>query len=461
MIFNSGVYFLFLPLTVGLFWLLRGRARVVWLLLASYVFYAWWDYRFLSLIVASTAVDFVAAGQIARSTSPAVRRRWLVASISFNIAVLAFFKYWDFFITSGAQALESLGLQPNVPLLRILLPIGISFYTFQTMSYTIDVFRDRVAPEPDITRFALFVAFFPQLVAGPIERASRLMPQLQRLDHAARKVEWGAALTLLLRGLFRKVVIADGVAPLVNQVYGAPSGFGGITVALAIIGFSLQIYGDFGGYTDIARGSAKLFGVDLMENFRAPYRARGFSDFWKRWHISLSSWLRDYLYIPLGGNRGSRLEILRNLMLTMVLGGLWHGAGWGFVVWGALHGLYLCVERVLRWKPGRKVALGSLATFGLVSLTWIPFRSASLGDAVEMLRQLTHPFEGAQLMFAPVTVALLGLFTIWIDEADLTGEKNPLLRWAPVARGFGYGVACLVAFLYWPVASVPFIYFQF
>jgi D-alanyl-lipoteichoic acid acyltransferase DltB (MBOAT superfamily) len=380
--------------------------------------------------------------------------------------MLGFFKYWNFFVDSAATLLESIGAEPNVPLLTIILPVGISFYTFQTLSYTIDIYRRRLKPEPSLIRFALFVAFFPQLVAGPIERAAHLLPQLRKLPATAAQVPWREGLTLIGRGLFRKVVIADGVAPIVNQVFGTPNRYGGMTIAFGVLAFSLQIYGDFAGYTDIARGTAKLFGVDLMENFRGPYFSRGFSEFWQRWHISLSTWLRDYLYIPLGGSRGSKWATYRNLMITMLLGGLWHGAGWGFVIWGGLHGMYLAIERLSqtrRLTSGRseELRLSTYFVFAVVTLTWIPFRSPTFTNAVEVFSGLLRPFNGQQLAIAPVTVAVLGLATMAIDRAVLKDQVDPLSHLRPFVRGLGYGGALVASILFAAQTAVPFIYFQF
>jgi len=463
--FNSLAFVVFLPTVVGLYWAIPSRLRVHLLLGASYVFYGWWDYRFLALIVLSTVTDFCVGRALASVERNTRRRQLLAVSVVTNLGVLAFFKYWGFFVDSAAALLSELGAEPNLPFLRVLLPVGISFYTFQTLSYTIDIYRGRLEPETSLSRFALFVAFFPQLVAGPIERASNLLPQIRHLPTRVSQVAWGDSATLIARGLFRKVVIADGVAPMVNQVFGTPTRFGGLTIAFAVIGFSLQIYGDFAGYTDIARGTAKLFGVDLMENFRAPYFARSFSDFWHRWHVSLSTWLRDYLYIPLGGSRGSVVATYRNLMITMVLGGLWHGAGWGFILWGGLHGLYLVIERVFRergYTSGiRQGQLPAILVFLVVTLTWIPFRSPTFANAVDVVRGLFRPLDGQQLLSAPVVLALLGLATIAIDMAVLKGELNPLRRTAPFVRGIGYGTAVVAALLFASRANVPFIYFQF
>lgn len=461
MLFNSLTFAAFLPVTVACFWLAPRRFRGWVLLAASYVFYGWWDARFLSLIVISTLIDYLVGKSLPNADSGLRRRQLLSVSVIANLGILAFFKYWGFFADSAASLLTSLGVQPNVPFLTIVLPIGVSFYTFQTLSYTVDVYRNRIEPETNLPRFALFVAFFPQLVAGPIERAERLLPQLRDLPSSLSQIAWRDSFVLIGRGLFRKVVIADGVAPLVDQVFGVPDRFNGVTVALGVLAFSLQIYGDFAGYTDIARGIAKLFDVHLVENFKAPYYSRGFSEFWRRWHVSLSTWLRDYLYIPLGGNRGTTMETYRNVMVTMLLGGLWHGAGWGFVLWGALHGLYLVGERALNVHWHRAIEWPALVVFSVVTLTWIPFRSATLVDAREVVSGLFRITGGSQLGFAPVTLAILGYATILIDQSDLSGRLNPVGGWPPFARGLGYGAALVAALLFASQSVIPFIYFQF
>ncbi|MGH8951754.1 MAG: MBOAT family O-acyltransferase [Acidimicrobiia bacterium] len=432
--------------------------------MASYVFYGWWDYRFLSLIIISTVIDWFVARRMSDIDDKARRKRWLLVSLISNLGMLASFKYWDFFVDSAATMLSSLGVEPNLPTLQILLPVGISFYTFQTLSYVIDVYRKDLKPERSLSQFALFVAFFPQLVAGPIERARHLLPQLRDLPVSMRQIDWSGSAFLILRGLFRKVVIADGVAPLVNEVFGTPDRYGSLTVAVGVIAFSLQIYGDFAGYTDIARGTARLFNVDLMENFKAPYLSRGFSEFWRRWHISLSTWLRDYLYVPLGGNRGGRWETYRNLMVTMLLGGLWHGAAWGFVLWGGLHGAYLVIERWIRDRREEittNTHLPVIVVFVVVTLTWIPFRAPNLSQAFDVLQALFGPATGTQLTSAPLVVGLMGLLTLLIDKADLAGRLDPVERAPSLVRGIAYGGAMVAAILFASVTTVPFIYFQF
>lgn len=390
MIFNSTSFAAFFVLFLISYWFgARPRNRNVVVLVGSYVFYGWWDWRFLSLLVISTIVDFTVARRLHRSESLTVRRRWLWVSLAVNLGILGFFKYFNFFVDGFATMTGTLGLGEPGLVLRIVLPVGISFYTFQTMSYTFDVYRKRIQPCRSLITFATYVAYFPQLVAGPIERAQRLLPLLE--DQTSRRFprgeQLGHALSLILVGLVKKVVIADGVAAIVTDLFSEPGGQSSVAVWTAILAFSIQIYGDFSGYTDIARGVSALLGIDLMVNFREPYLSRNITEFWRRWHISLSDWLRDYLYISLGGNRGGILRTLRNLMLTMLLGGLWHGASWNFVVWGGLHGLMLAAHRIMRGgsvsstEPGLRDLPSVLLTFVVVSLTWVFFRAESFGQA--------------------------------------------------------------------------------
>ena len=461
MFFNSVAFALFLPTVIAAYWLAPRRFRTGVLLVASYVFYGWWGVRFLSLIVISTLTDYSVGKRLHAAADGSERRRWLAVSLVVNLGMLGFFKYWGFFVESASSLLTEIGANPNLPLLSVVLPVGISFYTFQTLSYTFDIYRNRLEPESSLLRFGLFVAFFPQLVAGPIERAQRLLPQLRSLPTDVRAVKWGEAAALILRGLFRKVVIADGLAPIVNEVFAAPDRYGSLAIALGVLAFSIEIYGDFSGYTDMARGTAKLFGVDLMENFRFPYSARGFSDFWRRWHISLSTWLRDYLYIPLGGNRHGSIRTYANLMVTMLLGGLWHGAGWGFLMWGGLHGAYLTIEKVGNDRREVPLRLPSPLVFTIVTLTWIPFRAESWPRAWDVLTGIFGSLQGRQLVAAPVIVGLLGIASLIVDRADSRGSVNPVGDLPSFAKGMSYGAAIVFALIFTSRSAVPFIYFQF
>lgn len=331
----------------------RFRAQNALLLAASYLFYGYWDARFLLLLGVSTVLDFLIGGRLDRTDDERVRKRLVTLSVVINLGILGFFKYFDFFIDSTAELVAALGFSVHLPTLQVLLPVGISFYTFQTLSYTIDVYRRRMPATRDFLGFALFVSFFPQLVAGPIERAARLLPQIEApREVTASKVQ--AGLWLLVWGYFKKTVIADQAALVSNPLFGGQwESLHGLEPFVAVLGFTIHIYCDFSGYSDIARGLAKLMGFEFLLNFRLPYLATGPSDFWLRWHVSLSTWLRDYLYIPLGGNRGSRLVTYRNMFVVMALGGLWHGAAWPYILWGSYHGVLLVMERV--WADARGI----------------------------------------------------------------------------------------------------------
>lgn len=477
MAFTSFVFVAFFVLVYGLYWL--SRRRLPWqnamLLAASYLFYGWWDVRFLVLIVLSTVVDFCAAYLMAHPTMPrrlrvkttafvllltplfilpqwpalqrpelvdpeATRSFWhisaqswwflagvaavvafchaaypfvtrmkeerrrkalVLASLVSNLGMLGFFKYFDFFADSAVHVLNTLGLGADPIALEILLPVGISFYTFQTLSYTIDVYRRQLEPTDNLLNFSLFVAFFPQLVAGPIERAATLLPQVES-PRTLRADQIHAGLHLITWGYFKKLVIADNVAQVANEVYNHYTQYDGVTLVLGTLAFAFQIYCDFSAYSDIARGTSKLMGFELMLNFRLPYFATSPSDFWRRWHISLSTWLRDYLYIPLGGNRGGKLATMRNLMLTMLLGGLWHGAAWTFVLWGFYHGLVLVLYRAfdnprLDDDPGKgargwTVLLSRMALMFVLTLVgWVFFRAQSIEQAAYILTRWAGP----------------------------------------------------------------------
>jgi D-alanyl-lipoteichoic acid acyltransferase DltB (MBOAT superfamily) len=331
---------LFLPLVFALYWgVCKGqRAQNLLLIAASYVFYGWWDPRFLLLLFASSFSDYWLGILIDRSDDPRVRKRTLILSLVFNLGILGFFKYFNFFIGSMAEALAALGFQPNLPTLRVILPIGVSFYTFQSISYTIEIYRRHMKPVHDPFAYLAFVSFFPHMVAGPIMRAVDLLPQMMK-PRVFTYANGVSGLRLILYGLFKKVVIADSLSPFVEEAFHLPGFQHGPDLLLGAVFFAFQIYGDFSGYSDIAIGSAKLFGIELMTNFRTPYLSRNIGEFWQRWHISLSSWFRDFLYISMGGNRVGRWRRVRNVMVTFLLSGLWHGANWTFVAWGAIHGL--------------------------------------------------------------------------------------------------------------------------
>ena len=468
MLFTEPVFFLFFAAVFAVAWLERSlRRRKLWLLAASYLFYAGWDWRFLSLIALSTVVDFAIGLALERSARAASRRSLLVASLGINLGLLAVFKYYGFFVDSAVGLLSALGLEPAARVPEIVLPVGISFYTFQTLSYTIDVYRGRLAPVRSFTDFALFVSFFPQLVAGPIVRAADFLPQLESRPRW-RDVAVRRNLALFLVGFVKKACIADGVAPFVDRVFAAPATFTALAIWTAVALYAVQIYCDFSGYSDMAIACAGLLGYRLAPNFAFPYLASSVADFWRRWHVSLSTWLRDYLYVPLGGSRGSRLATHRNLLLTMLLGGLWHGAAWTFVAWGALHGLALAAHR--EWRrlsagrrpslPGGRV-LATALTLHWVLLTWIFFRAQSFADAAVLGRAFLLFHSPGPRALDP---ALLGLAALLLAVHLLSAGRRveeAVERLPDWAFAGGYGAAAALVAFFLPLRTDAFIYFQF
>ena len=450
---------------------LRGeRARKRWLLAASWFFYGCWDWRFLSLLGFSTLLDYVVALRIER---PGARKRaWILVSLCGNLGLLGIFKYFGFFVDSAVELLALLGVEAHRPTLAIVLPVGISFYTFQTLSYALDVYRGRLRASRSLLDFALFVSFFPQLVAGPIVRAADFLPQLAVPKRWAR-VHARAALTLFLIGFLKKACISDNLAPHVDRFFAAPAEFDSLSAWIAVLAYAVQIYCDFSGYSDMALACAGLLGYELCTNFARPYLARNLTDFWRRWHISLSSWLRDYLYVPLGGNRGGRAKTYRNLMLTMLLGGLWHGASWNFVIWGGLHGAALSVLRLRDETRGPEPpgARGVLApvlatafTFAFVCFCWIFFRARDLGDALVVARSFVLlDAVGTQSLSALLLVPLAALAGLHVLAASSAGMRVAE-RWRTQSRwtfASLSGVAAALAVALVPASSRPFIYFQF
>ena len=468
MLFNSLQYLLFLGVVLALYNVLSFRRQNAMLLVASYLFYAAWDWRFLSLIWISTGVDFVVGRRIQALRDqgrPESARGWLALSLITNLGLLWFFKYFGFFVESAEAMLDSLGLDVSTSTLNIILPVGISFYTFQTLSYTIDIWRGKLRPVKSLLDFALFVAFFPQLVAGPIERAKHLLPQIER-PRTLTTTGVAEGVYLIIIGLVRKVVIADTAGAIADRYFEAPNNYGTLALVAGILLYAIQIYGDFAGYSNIARGSARLLGFDLMRNFRHPYFAANIVDFWRRWHISLSTWLRDYLYISLGGNRERQGAPDVNLMITMLLGGLWHGASWYFVLWGGLHGLYLIGyrslshRRVASGRPPWSPIAGMAATFTLVAVTWLPFRLAVESTFGEYLVGLSRWSVVDVSVVVPVVVLYLLLLAIDLPQyrAD---DEFVLLRQSSVEVGVRAGAALVLLVLFSGGADVPFIYFQF
>lgn len=469
MLFNSFLFPPFLVIVLTLYYCLRHSNQNKMLLLASYFFYACWDWRFLGLLFISTSTDWTLANLIRRQPNREIAKRYVAASVVINLLFLGFFKYFNFFVDSLSALFNVFGWAGVNVHLQVILPVGISFYTFQSISYIVDVYRGDVEPAKNPFDFALFVAYFPHMVAGPIMHSRDLLPQIQQPRHTTRtQIREGA--WLMLWGFFKKLVIADNLAPVVNQIFAAESAPSAAVVLIGVYAFAYQIYGDFSGYTDIARGVAKLMGIELMLNFNQPYRALNPPEFWRRWHISLSTWLRDYLYISLGGNRGGQWLTYRNLVLTMVLGGLWHGAAVNFVLWGFYHGALLVGHRIFteEWKLSFGEGwlarrLSQFLMFHAVCYGWLLFRATSLAQIWNFTRALAFgPWTVAES--APVLALLLPLaLMLWAIEFWVKNADDPRLSlgWN---RGLG-PIACGLIVLALLVLSAPagqtFIYFQF
>ena len=471
MLFNTFQFAVFFLAVMALHFALPPRWRGALLLAASYYFYMCWSVKYILVILAITGIDFYAGQKIAQATG-ARRRVYLALSIVCNFGLLFVFKYLDFFAGSFNTVFQHFNPFWQLPLLHLLLPVGISFHTFQAVSYTFDVYRGKAPAERSLLKYALYVAFFPQMVAGPIERPNNLLPQFHRgtrFDYARVK----SGLRTALWGLIKKAVVADLASPAVTQVYGHPQSFSGVLLLLATALFAVQIYCDFSGYSDIAIGTARMLGYDLMINFRQPYFARSIGEFWQKWHISLSSWFRDYLYIPLGGNRVAAPRWYANILLVFLVSGLWHGASWTFVAWGALHGVYLIVgalHRKFTWLP-RLPALGQvLVTDALVTVAWVFFRAQSLRDALYILTHLFRfggfhlenlfsvglpRFEMTFLFFAIATVFVVEYLRLHPPERGRALWRRRGWRWAIYAAGV-YAVVFFGVF-----ERVEFIYFQF
>ena len=470
MLFNSWLFPPFLLVVLVLYRFLPNRSQNAMLLLASYFFYACWDWRFLGLLLVSTSCDWLLARAISREPTRESAKRWVACSVGINLAFLGFFKYFNFFVDSANSLLRGMGFATWNLHLEVILPVGISFYTFQSISYIVDVYRGDIEPARNPIDFALFVAFFPHMVAGPIMHCRDLLPQFQRTRHTT-SLQIVEGLWLILFGYFKKVAVGDNLAPIVDRVFADTTAVSGAAVLLGVYAFAFQIYCDFSGYTDIARGVAKLLGVELMVNFNRPYLALNPSDFWRRWHISLSTWLRDYLYVPLGGNREGRVNTYRNLFLTMLLGGLWHGAAWNFLLWGAYHGVLLMLHRLVvldlkLWT--RESRAGWFASrvlmFNAVCYGWLLFRANSFEQIRSFTTALLSGFRFRGLHLAPSAgLLVLAVAVLWGIEAWIRNADDP-------RRSFGWqkGIGPLVSALMVvaivvlaPPVAQSFIYFQF
>lgn len=483
MVFNSLEFFIFLTLVYLLYWLIFKKslkAQNLLLLFASYIFYGWWDWRFLSLILLSTIVDYIVGIKIYANEKKSIRKTWLWVSVLFNVGLLGFFKYFNFFVDSWVDMFSMLGYHmKSTWTLRIILPVGISFYTFQTMSYSFDIYYRKLKPTKDFLSFAAFVSFFPQLVAGPIERASNLLSQIinKRTFNYDQSV---SGLKLILWGLFKKVVIADSLGPIVDDIFANYSTYPASTLILGVTLFSFQVYGDFSGYSDIAIGTAKLFGIELMSNFKFPNFSRNVAEYWQRWHVSLSTWFRHYVYIPLGGSRVSKLKSVRNIIIIFLVSGFWHGANWTFIFWGAFHALafipVFLMGRNTIYKnsvvgentffPSLKEVGQVLLTFGIVTFSRIFFRSESITDAFAYIKRIIYNFTyevyNHPMGYRMVDYYILLVLFVLYEYSIRKDERSPFKFKSKVVRFILYTLVILLMLLFYDDnIDRSFIYFQF
>lgn len=475
MIFNSFEFAIFLPLVFLGYWFVFRKslkAQNIFIIGVSYLFYGWWDWRFLSLIFVSSLVDYLVGLGLLSQLNP-TKRKWLLAtSLVFNLGILGFFKYYNFFVDAFIDAFATIGIGLEARSLQVILPVGISFYTFQTLSYSIDVYRRHLEPTRDLMAFMAYVSFFPQLVAGPIERAIHLLPQF----YVPRKFDFAKAqdgMRQILWGLFKKIVIADNAAVLTNQIFDNYTELSGSTLLLGAVYFAFQIYCDFSGYSDIAIGTARLFGFDIMRNFALPYFSRDIAEFWRRWHISLSTWFRDYLYIPLGGSRGNHWQKIRNTLIVFTVSGFWHGANWTFVAWGLLNGLYFIPLMLLGKNrknmgitsencliPSLRESVQMLTTFFLTLIAWVFFRAENIGQAFDYLAHMFSP----EIASIPQKLSVVPLIVIFVLIEWVRRDKHHALedfKWPVAARWSVYLVLVWTIIVFGQKEVQDFIYFQF
>ena len=482
MLFNSLDFAIFLPIVFLLYWFVAQRnlkLQNVLIVIASYIFYGWWDWRFLSLILFSTIVDYTIGILLAKEENSVKSKLFLWTSIVVNLGFLGFFKYYNFFLENFVDAFSFFGYQLSASGLNIILPVGISFYTFQTLSYSIDVYKRKLEPTKDFIAFSAFVCFFPQLVAGPIERATHLLPQFYK----KRQFEYDKAvdgMRQILWGLFKKVVIADNCAQIVNMVFENHENYNGSSLVIAAVLFSFQIYGDFSGYSDMAIGTSRLFGFDLMQNFAYPYFSRDIAEFWRRWHISLSTWFRDYLYIPLGGSRVSKLKQIRNVLIIFIVSGFWHGANWTFIVWGAINAFFILPSIVLNTNrnnieivannsilPSFKEMVQIGFTFSITTIAWIFFRAENMAHALSYLKGIsTSLLSLPQINSNTISVKILFLLLVFLLLVEWMGRKNSFAlenfkQIKPIYRRIFYIVLLLLIVIFGVTAKTEFIYFAF
>lgn len=479
MFFNSLDFAVFLPIVFILYWFVTNRdlrLQNALIVVASYVFYGWWDWRFLSLIIFSSLVDYTIGRLLARESRTPRRTLYLWISILVNLGFLGFFKYYNFFIDNFVQAFSFLGAPIQAHTLDIILPVGISFYTFQTLSYTIDVYKKKLKPTQDLISFLAFVSFFPQLVAGPIERATHLLPQFykQREFHYSKAVD---GCRQILWGLFKKVVIADQCAQYANDIFNNSATYSGSTLVMGALFFTFQIYGDFSGYSDIAIGTSRLFGFDLKQNFATPYFSRDIAEFWRRWHISLSTWFRDYLYIPLGGSRGGTWMKVRNIFIIFLVSGFWHGANWTFIIWGLLNAIYflpllltgrnrshLDVVACTSTFPSLREGVSMLSTFSLTVFAWIFFRAENIAQALSYIQNIFNKsLFGLPSVRPSYLIIIITLFLIieWIGRHDTHAFERILLSKTKAVKWIFYLTIGFSIIIFSNEESQGFIYFQF
>jgi alginate O-acetyltransferase complex protein AlgI len=478
MLFNSLSFAIFLPIIFALYWFVFNRSlkwQNILLLVASYYFYACWDYRFLFLLVFSTVLDYYTGLKMHDAGSKAGKRFWFWLSVSINLGFLGVFKYYNFFVQSFADGVSEFGFHPNFPLLNVLLPVGISFYTFHGLSYVIDIYNDRIKPERNFVTYSLFVSFFPLLVAGPIERATHLLPQMQK-DRVFNYSQAVNGLRQILWGLFKKIVIADSCAEYANQIFNNSGDYSGSTLVLGAVFFAFQIYCDFSGYSDIALGTARLFGIELLRNFAFPYFARDISEFWRRWHISLTTWFRDYLYIPLGGSRGGTWMKVRNTFIIFLVSGFWHGANWTFIAWGALNAIYFLPLLLLnrnrqnlgivaegRTFPTLRDFFSMVITFSLTVFAWIFFRAEDMTHAFQYISDMfSHGLFSTPQILPLGLLALIAafLFIEWKGRMGQFAIEHIGPKWPKPVRWAFFYLLCAFIFLY-AGKEQEFIYFQF
>ncbi len=483
MVFNSLDFFIFLFIVFVLYWLLfkkHVKIQNIFLLVVSYIFYGWWDWRFLSLILLSTTVDYFVGIMIDSNTKQSKRKQWLWVSVLFNVGLLGFFKYYNFFVDSWIDMFSMFGYHiKSTWTLKVILPVGISFYTFQTMSYSFDIYYNKLKPTRDFLSFAAFVSFFPQLVAGPIERASNLLSQItnKRTFSYNQSV---SGLKLILWGLFKKVVIADSLAPIVDDIFANYSNYPASTLILGVTLFSFQVYGDFSGYSDIAIGTAKLFGIELKSNFKFPNFSRNVAEYWQRWHVSLSTWFRHYVYIPLGGSRVSKLKSVRNIIIIFLVSGFWHGANWTFIAWGAFHALaFIPVFLMGRNTIYKNSVVGEnslfpslieigqvLLTFSIVTFSRIFFRSESITDAFAFIKRIlsnfTYEVYNHPMGYRMVDYYILIVLFVLYEYRIRKDERAPFKFKSKIVRFIIYTIVILGMLLFYDSnIDRSFIYFQF